>query len=119
MRLEGDFYKVVAIDKIEDSYRVEVELFTNHTIYEGHFPQQPVVPGVCTLTIIKECIGDILSANVTFKAIKECKFVSALIPQEGLRVVINLTIADNEKVNAVVVRADNQQPVLKLKASIM
>lgn len=118
MRLEGDFYRVITIDPSENNYRIEVELFSDHSIYKGHFPQQPVVPGVCTLTIIKECIGKILSSNVFFESIKECKYVSVLIPQEELRIIINLIIVDNSKVNATVVRDDNQQTVLKLKASL-
>ena len=118
MRLEDNFYKIHTIDQDGDNYKIEVELFANHPIYEGHFPQQAVVPGVCTLTIIKECIGKILSANVTFNSIKECKYVSALIPQEELRIVLNITIADNSKISVVVDRADNQQAVLKLKANL-
>lgn len=118
MRLEGNFYKVHTIDQIENNYKIEVELFADHPIYKGHFPQQAVVPGVCTLTIIKECLGNILSDNISFKSIKECKYVSALIPQNELRIIINLAIADGDKVNATVVRVDNQQLVLKLKASL-
>ena len=118
MRLEGNFYKVHTIDQIENNYKIEVELFADHPIYKGHFPQQAVVPGVCTLTIIKECLGNILSENISFKSIKECKYVSALIPQNELRIIINLAIADGDKVNATVVRVDNQQLVLKLKASL-
>lgn len=119
MRLEGDFYKVIKIDQIDNSYKIEVELFANHSIYNGHFPQQPVVPGVCTLTIIKECIEKVHSGCISFKSIKECKYLSALIPQEGLRITINLAIEDDDKVNATVIRVDNQQTVLKLKASLM
>lgn len=118
MRLEGNFYKIHAIEQIEDSYKVEVELLANHQIYEGHFPQQPVVPGVCTLTVIRECLGKILSKAVEFESIKECKYVSALIPEEGLKIEINITITDQTKVVATVVRLDNQQPALKLKASL-
>lgn len=117
MRLEGNFYKVHTIDQVENSYKIEVELLADHPIYEGHFPQQAVVPGVCTLTIIRECLGEILSKKILFKSIKECKYVSALIPQEDLRIIINLTI-DGDKINVTVVRGDNQQAVLKLKATI-
>ena len=118
MRLEGNFYKVHTIDQIENNYKIEVELFADHPIYKGHFPQQAVVPGVCTLTIIKECLGNILSDNISFKSIKECKYVSALIPQNELRIIINLAIVDCDKVNATVTRVDNQQLVLKLKANL-
>ncbi len=118
MRLEGNFYKVHTVAQTENGYKIEVEILPDHPIYEGHFPQQAVVPGVCTLTIIRECLGDILSNDVSFGSITECKYVSALLPQADLRVVVDLAIADNDKVNATVVRVDNQQVVLKLKANL-
>ena len=118
MRLENNFYTINNIEqKSDDAFAVEVTILPEHQIYEGHFPQQPVVPGVCTLTIIRECIGNILSKEVSFASIKECKYVSALIPQEDLRIMINFTITES-KVTAVVERVDDQQMVLKLKASL-
>lgn len=118
MRLENNFYTINNIEqKSDDAFAVEVTILPEHQIYEGHFPQQPVVPGVCTLTIIRECIGNILSKEVSFASIKECKYVSALIPQEDLRIMINLTISES-KVTALVERVDDQQTVLKLKANL-
>lgn len=118
MRLENNFYTINNIEqKSDDAFAVEVTILPEHQIYEGHFPQQPVVPGVCTLTIIRECIGNILSKEVSFSSIKECKYVSALIPQEDLRIMINLIISES-KVTALVERVDDQQTVLKLKANL-
>jgi 3-hydroxyacyl-[acyl-carrier-protein] dehydratase len=118
MRLEDNFYKIHAIEQTENNYKIEVELMQDHPIYEGHFPGQPVVPGVCTLTIIRECIGKILSKSVSFDSIKECKYVSALIPEEGLKIIINLTLAADGGVKVVVERVDNKQIALKLKATL-
>ena len=118
MRLENNFYKIHSIESTENDYKIEVELLGNHPIYEGHFPGQPVVPGVCTLTIIRECIGKILSKAVSFATIKECKYVSALIPEQGLKIMINLTLTADGSVKGVVERLDNNQVALKLKATI-
>ena len=118
MRLEDNFYKIHAIEQTENDYKIEVELLQDHPIYEGHFPGQPVVPGVCTLTIIRECIGKILSKSVSFATIKECKYVSALIPEQGLKIMINLTLTADGSVKGVVERLDNNQVALKLKANI-
>ena len=118
MRLEDNFYKIHSIEAAENNYKIEVELLPNHPIYEGHFPGQPVVPGVCTLTIIRECIGKILSKPVSFATIKECKYVSALIPEEGLKIMLNLTLSEDGSVKGTVERVDNNQIALKLKATI-
>lgn len=118
MRLEGNFYTIDSItSRAEGEYTAIVALAKEHHIYEGHFPSQPVVPGVCTLTIIRECLGEILSRQVSFASIKECKYVSALIPEEGLSIALNITLTET-KLRATVERCDNQQTVLKLRAEI-
>lgn len=119
MKLADNFYILHRCEKVQDDiFVVEAELLPDHTIYEGHFPGQPVVPGVCTLTIIRECLGNILDKDVKFSSIKDCKYVSALLPSAGLRITINLTLTDESKLNAVVVRNDDQQTVLKLRAEL-
>ena len=119
MRLEGNFYKIDNFEQKEDcTYSFTVTILPEHQIYKGHFPTQAVVPGVCTLTIIRECIGKIMERDISFATIKECKYVSALLPEENLRIVINITVTDSSKIRVQVERADSQQAVLKLRAEI-
>lgn len=58
-----------------------IELTPGHILYRGHFPEQPVVPGVCTLQIIKECVEHIVKQTLQYTQISSCKFLSALNPQ--------------------------------------
>ena len=55
---------------------------------------------------------------MSFATIKECKYVSALIPEQGLKIMINLTLTADGSVKGVVERLDNNQVALKLKATI-
>ena len=43
-------------DKVSSATEIWAELFINadHKIFEGHFPNQPVVPSVYIIQIIKE-----------------------------------------------------------------
>lgn len=82
MVLEGSFYRIIKLESQENSYIIEVELNPEHEIYKGHFPEQAVVPGVCTLTIIRECLSKALGKDLVFDSIKECKYISALIPEK-------------------------------------
>lgn len=118
MILKDNFYKIHNIARIDNSATIRVELLPSHPIYVGHFPGQPVVPGVCTLTIIKECIKEILGNSVSYASIKECKYMSALIPEEDLYINISITIDDDKNVKVVVNRDRTQEIVLKLKAVI-
>lgn len=64
-----NFYKVTHSEHInETDWVVQVMLNPQHAIYSGHFPQQPVVPGVCMLQIIKECIEKIQPSSPAIQA---------------------------------------------------
>lgn len=118
MQLEGNFYHIEKIEQIaEGEFDVSVVLHASHPIYVGHFPGKPVVPGVCTLTVIKEILGKICLRKVVFSSIKECKYVSALLPKEDIGITVHLSITGSNLVKAMVHNNDNQQVVLKLKAN--
>ena len=64
MLLEN-FYKIIHIKEREDGKQaIEIELNPGHVLYQGHFPGQPVVPGVCTLQIIKESAEQIANQHL-------------------------------------------------------
>lgn len=118
MIFKDNFYRINEIVRDGDSATVRVGLLPSHPIYAGHFPGQPVVPGVCTLTIIKECIGEVLGQDVSYSSIKECKYMSALIPDEDLFITVSLTVDEGKNVKAVVNRDNTGEAVLKLKAVV-
>lgn len=115
MKLEGDFYKIIGISQNETGYEVIVEFNERHAIYAGHFPGHPVVPGICILTVIRECLQKILKRNVVFREIKECKFLLPLIPHKGLQLKIDIKTM-MPAVNCIMYESENA--VLKLKARI-
>lgn len=115
MRLENDFYKLLSLSATENGWEATVELNHEHRIYEGHFPQQAVVPGVCTLTMIREILSKALGKAVRFSHIKECKYVSALLPQKGMQVDFVMELqGDVLKCSA----SKEGETVLKLSATV-
>lgn len=111
---EGDFYRTIAFTLTEEGYMAEVELRADHPVYQGHFPAQPVVPGVCTMRVVRELTARAVGCAIWFDTIREAKFVSALIPCEGLRIVVDATLCE-QTLRAVVRRGD--EAVLKLRAT--
>ncbi len=118
MRLEGEFYRPIELDIEDGHFTAVVELAADHPIYAGHFPEQAVVPGVCTLTIVRECLGLILDSEVYFSSVKECKFTSALTPAQGLRLHLDFILDGEGTLKGSVVREDDGQTIIKLKATI-
>ena len=58
--LLNDFFTIS--DKVTSETEIWAELFinANHKIFEGHFPIQPVVPGVCMMQMVKEILEQVI-----------------------------------------------------------
>ncbi len=118
MRLEGNFYRIESLTFEGGHVSAVVELEPEHPIYEGHFPEQAVVPGVCTMTIVKECLSKALGRECSYGSIKECKFTSALLPTAGLKLNLEFDVLDDMQIKGTVSRADDGQTVIKLRAKL-
>lgn len=83
--LQGSFYTVQDL-RLATASTVEATIALNpeHRIFEGHFPGQPVVPGVCMLQIIKECLEQALQAKLTLARAGNIKFLTVLTPQQQI-----------------------------------
>lgn len=52
----------------------------NHEIFKGHFPGNPVVPGVCQIQMIKELIEKALNGFFRLTESDNVKFLSMISP---------------------------------------
>ncbi|MDR1405862.1 MAG: beta-hydroxyacyl-ACP dehydratase [Prevotellaceae bacterium] len=62
------------------SFRATVRLNEKHPVFEGHFPGQPVVPGVFTLQLVKECLSYALEKELRFTDVQNCRFSRTIVP---------------------------------------
>lgn len=110
--LQSDnFFKILAIGINADDaakFTCRVELDPAHTVYDGHFPGNPVVPGVCLIQMIKEVIEHHVSREFLLSRADEVKFMSLVNPEKNgvLDMEITLTAMDDNATRAnVIVRA--------------
>ncbi|MBO9617758.1 MAG: 3-hydroxyacyl-ACP dehydratase [Niabella sp.] len=78
--LNNDLY---TIDVFEDQGGViscTLQLNATHKIFEGHFPGQPVLPGVCMMQIIKELTEKATGKKLFLNEAAQCKFLSMVDP---------------------------------------
>lgn len=116
MKSHRNFCIIRSLAAADGGFRAQVELIPGHPVYKGHFPERPVVPGVFTLSVVRECAAAVLGRDVEYSAIRECKFISALLPCEGLAVTLDFTLAEDGRLCGTVSRDD--AVVLKLKATL-
>lgn len=60
----------------------KVELNANHEIFDGHFPENPILPGVCFIEIIKESITQFLKKDPRLYSCDSIKFLHPINPLE-------------------------------------
>ena len=92
-----DFYNIKSIDK-KDDYNYVVNIFINekHEVFKGHFPGNPIMPGVCMMQIIKELTEQITGVTLVMKSLSNVKFMALINPEVTPELRLELDIATTE-----------------------
>ena len=74
--LLDNFYTILSSESSDSTiWTIQIKLNPGHPVYQGHFPEHPVVPGVCLLQLIKECVEDIRQQKLQVTQVSSCKFL--------------------------------------------
>lgn len=103
--LLGDFFTIAETHKEGNVRTASITFNPSHAIYEGHFPGQPVVPGVCQTQILLEAISLFLSKEVTIKHAHMIKFLQLINPSIQSKLNIKITTL-SETESSMVVNAE-------------
>lgn len=76
----NDLFTYRVENKNEGNIKAIVTIHEGHPLFEGHFPGQPVTPGVVLIEIIRKVLSDMLDMKLMLSSAREIKFVSAVIP---------------------------------------
>lgn len=87
--LLNDFYSVQSLAHEGQTASATVELNKEHAIFSGHFPNNPVVPGVCLMTMVKETLERVIDRPLLLKEAKTVKFLGVVNPQSNLQLQIS------------------------------
>ncbi len=82
---------------------IELSIDASSPVFEGHFPGNPILPGVVMLAIVKEAVKQQVGFNVQLAAASNLKFLSFINPTTTPHVFLNLELEPTEaeiKVNA-------------------
>jgi 3-hydroxyacyl-[acyl-carrier-protein] dehydratase len=95
----------------------DVRLNPGHSIFRGHFPGNPVLPGICSLMIIRRCASRTAGKPLRYVSVQESKFLSAITPDTEPIVKLKLTCDGNiHSVAATIYGGD--ATMLTLKATL-
>lgn len=104
MLLKDKLYQINNLGQEDNQLIADITLNANDPIFEGHFPGNPITPGVAQLEMIKEILSAHYNCEIQLKSISNCKYLAILNPVENPNVQIKLSVTEIEnelKVNAV------------------
>ncbi len=81
--LLGELFTIQSIQKRENSATAIISINSEHPIFEGHFPGQPVLPGACQLQILKDILQTMLNIEIQLVTAHQLKFLSVIDPRQA------------------------------------
>ena len=114
-----DFYKVISLEK-NDSQKHLAIIFVNekHEVFKGHFPGNPIMPGVCMMQIIKELTEQITNSSLIMQSLTNVKFMALINPEltPELRLELDITTTDEGLIKVKNITYFNETVALKLSS---
>lgn len=95
MLIEG-LYTLLDLKENEAVFVADIKLHKEHEIFKGHFPGNPVMPGVCMIQIIKELTEKAVDKELFLNMSSNIKFMAIINPEKNDTLRLNLAITQME-----------------------
>ncbi len=118
--LLNDFFTINAKESSPTEIWAELVINANHKIFEGHFPNQPVVPGVCMMQMIKEILEQVTGKETNLVQAADMKFLAVINPLENnlIHASIKLVTDESGAINIVASLFKDELVHFKFKAQL-
>lgn len=114
-----DFYKIISLEKTAESkYLAMILINEEHEVFQGHFPGNPIMPGVCMMQIIKELTEQITKSSLFMQSLSNVKFMALINPfnTPELRLELDIVTTDEGLIKVKNISYFNDTVALKLSS---
>ncbi len=112
MLFKGFYNNKEIISSDHSKLIVRIKLNKDHGVYNGHFPNNPITPGVISIQIIKEILEEHLGYELFLREVINIKYISPINPiinnsllfeiclqkENKFIIVNNIIMLDNDKI---------------------
>src|SRR5512147_2302186 len=95
--LQNKLYRITDFQSLDEGLTATIEIDPAHAIFQGHFPGNPIVPGVCTVQIIKELLEHKLGKATRMVSASNIKYLGFINPRVTPQVTFQLRIGCTEE----------------------
>lgn len=114
-----DYYTIEGSATEEGAHIFHIRLNPECAVYQGHFPGEPVSPGVCNIQMIKELAEQVAGRSLFMGNLQLCRLTTLVTPQNHPIMVATLTMEEKEgiyKLRATLGKGD--ETYLELKSEL-
>jgi len=99
----NDLYTIIQTvpEGNSNKFTVSIRLNPSHQIFKGHFPGNPILPGVCTVQILKEILMDHMGIILILQNVASIKYLSFINPD--LNGIVNFDVELKEMENDMII----------------
>lgn len=117
MLLENKYYKVLRARKDSEEKAVyHIAILPDCSVYEGHFPGNPVCPGVCNIQTIKECTSLLVGKELRILSIKQCLLTAIATPMVCPEVDVEVEVSESGgKYSIIAIISDEKRQYMTFK----
>lgn len=94
--LLGSLYHIIETTPNDGGFYAKVKLDAKHPIFEGHFPGNPVLPGVCQIQIVEEMLSKVSGRKQQLKTSGYIKFLHTVNPVTSDVLEMEITLSEKE-----------------------
>ena len=117
--LVNDFFSVQDAHVKTGNVTARLIINKDHEILKGHFPGQPVVPGVCMMQMIKELLETQTRRSFRITEADNIKFLAIINPDENNEVDAQLHfVEDDGRINIHASLFSGETTYFKIKATL-
>lgn len=88
---ENKIFEILSVDfPAENEAAARINILSNHEIFKGHFPDNPVLPGVVSIQIISDFFAHITSQNYFLSEASNVKFLKIIQVQNNVQLSVKV-----------------------------
>lgn len=90
------FYTIDQLQQTDNVITAQISFDIDHPIFKGHFPDMPIVPGVCQTQMLGEVLSKALGKEVQLRSAASIKFLSVVEPTKNKQLQLTITYTQPE-----------------------
>lgn len=116
-----DYYRIEKMEKRENNTLFSISLNPLCKVYDGHFPGEPVSPGVCNIQMIKECVEQVVGTPLLLAGMSKCRLLELMNPVTHAKVELEIELQEQSEsgVKVYAVLGMDEQTYIDMKAEFV